>query len=60
MRNWYSKIKTYYNWGGRFLNNPYHYSTKHKTEEEIQKTWQEDIKKFKSIRKKYLMYEDFE
>lgn len=31
-----------------------------KTEEEIQKSWQANIKKFKSIRKKYLMYEDFE
>jgi uncharacterized protein YbbC (DUF1343 family) len=31
-----------------------------KSEEEIQKTWQSDIAKFKSIRKKYLMYDDFE
>ena len=31
-----------------------------KTEEEIRKTWQPDIAKFKPIRKKYLLYQDFE
>lgn len=31
-----------------------------KSEEEIRKSWQEDIKKFKAIRKKYLLYPDFE
>lgn len=31
-----------------------------KTEEEIKATWQDDLKKFKQIRKKYLLYEDFE
>lgn len=31
-----------------------------KTEEEIRKSWQADIAKFKPIRKKYLLYEDFE
>lgn len=30
------------------------------TEEEIRKSWQEGIKKFKMIRKKYLLYPDFE
>lgn len=31
-----------------------------KTEEEIKKTWEPELKKFKEIRKKYLLYEDFE
>lgn len=30
-----------------------------KTEEEIRASWQEDLKKFKLIRKKYLLYPDF-
>lgn len=30
------------------------------TEDEIRKSWQEGIKKFKTIRKKYLLYPDFE
>ncbi len=30
------------------------------SEEEIRKTWEEDVKKFKLIRKKYLLYKDFE
>lgn len=30
------------------------------TEEEIRKSWQEDLKKYKQMRKKYLLYEDFE
>ncbi len=30
------------------------------TEEEIRETWQEDIEGFKKIRKKYLLYTDFE
>jgi hypothetical protein len=38
MENWYTKIKEYYNWGGRFLTNPYHHSIKKKTEAEIKKT----------------------
>lgn len=29
-------------------------------EEDIRKSWQEDLKKFKEIRKKYLLYPDFE
>jgi hypothetical protein len=37
MKNWFTKIKTYYNWGGRFLNDPFHISIKEKTEKEIQK-----------------------
>jgi uncharacterized protein YbbC (DUF1343 family) len=31
-----------------------------KTEEEIRKSWQDDLKKYKAIRKKYLLYKDFE
>lgn len=31
-----------------------------KSEEEIRKSWQPDIQKFKAIRKKYLLYKDFE
>ncbi|MFZ4739540.1 MAG: hypothetical protein ACOYLE_00060 [Bacteroidales bacterium] len=31
-----------------------------KTEEEIRQSWQADLKKFKKIRKKYLLYGDFE
>lgn len=31
-----------------------------KTEEEIRKSWQPELKKFKEIRKKYLLYKDFE
>jgi uncharacterized protein YbbC (DUF1343 family) len=31
----------------------------HQTEEEIRESWQEDISKFKLIRKKYLLYNDF-
>lgn len=31
-----------------------------KSEEEIRNTWKEDLLKFKEIRKKYLLYEDFE
>ncbi|NVN94966.1 MAG: DUF1343 domain-containing protein [Bacteroidetes bacterium] len=31
-----------------------------KTEEEIRKSWQADLIKFKTIRKKYLLYPDFE
>lgn len=31
-----------------------------KTEEQIRATWIEDIKKFKVVRKKYLLYKDFE
>lgn len=31
-----------------------------KTEEEIRQSWQADLKKFKQIRKKYLLYIDFE
>lgn len=31
-----------------------------KSEEEIRKSWQPDIAKFKPIRKKYLLYKDFE
>ncbi len=31
-----------------------------KTDEEIRATWQEDLDKFKNIRKKYLLYKDFE
>ena len=31
-----------------------------KTEEEIRASWQEDIQKYKKIRKKYLLYPDFE
>jgi len=34
--------------------------TEGKTEEDIRKTWQEDLDKFKRIRKKYLLYPDFE
>ncbi|MBI2729791.1 MAG: DUF1343 domain-containing protein [Sphingobacteriales bacterium] len=30
------------------------------TEEEIRKSWEPDLKKFKEIRKKYLLYRDFE
>jgi len=30
------------------------------TEEEIRQTWQKDIQAFKEIRKKYLLYPDFE
>lgn len=30
------------------------------SEEEIRKTWHKDLSKFKEIRKKYLLYEDFE
>ncbi len=38
MKNWYTKIKTYYKWGGRFLTNPYHITIQKETEKEIQKT----------------------
>lgn len=31
-----------------------------KTEDEIRKSWEEDVAKFKKIRKKYLLYVDFE
>jgi len=31
-----------------------------KTEEEIKASWQEDLEAFKAIRKKYLLYKDFE
>lgn len=31
-----------------------------KSEEEIKKSWEPDLKKFKAIRKKYLLYDDFE
>ena len=31
-----------------------------KTEKEIRKSWQSDLKKFKNTRKKYLIYKDFE
>lgn len=31
-----------------------------KSEEEIRKSWQADLQKFKAIRKKYLLYKDFE
>ena len=31
-----------------------------KTEDEIRKTWQPGLKTFKAIRKKYLLYKDFE
>jgi uncharacterized protein YbbC (DUF1343 family) len=31
-----------------------------KPENEIRKSWEADLKKFKNIRKKYLLYEDFE
>ena len=31
-----------------------------KTEEEIRKSWAPDLQKFKAIRKKYLLYKDFE
>lgn len=31
-----------------------------KTADEIRKSWQKDLKEFKLIRKKYLLYEDFE
>lgn len=31
-----------------------------KTEEEIRASWNEDLSRFKKIRKKYLLYEDFE
>jgi uncharacterized protein YbbC (DUF1343 family) len=30
------------------------------SEEDIRKSWKDDLKKFKDIRKKYLLYEDFE
>ena len=30
------------------------------SEEEIRKSWQSDLEKYKTIRKKYLLYEDFE
>lgn len=30
------------------------------TEEKIKQSWQEDLKKYKAMRKKYLLYEDFE
>jgi uncharacterized protein YbbC (DUF1343 family) len=30
------------------------------TEEEIRSSWQEDLKAFKNIRKKYLIYPDWE
>jgi uncharacterized protein YbbC (DUF1343 family) len=30
-----------------------------KTEEEIRQSWEADLKKFKVIRKKYLLYDDF-
>jgi len=31
-----------------------------KTEAEIRKTWQPGLEKFKAVRKKYLLYKDFE
>jgi len=31
-----------------------------KSEEEIRKSWEPALDKFKKIRKKYLLYEDFE
>ncbi len=31
-----------------------------KTEEEIRKTWEKDLIKFKAVRKRYLLYKDFE
>lgn len=31
-----------------------------KTEEQIRESWKEDLEKFKAIRKKYLLYKDFE
>ncbi|MFN6390617.1 MAG: DUF1343 domain-containing protein, partial [Bacteroidota bacterium] len=31
-----------------------------KTEAEIRLSWQDDLKKYKAIRKKYLLYPDFE
>ena len=31
-----------------------------KTEEEIRKSWEPDLVKFKLVRKKYLLYKDFE
>ena len=31
-----------------------------KSEEEIRQSWEADLKKFKAIRKKYLLYDDFE
>jgi len=31
-----------------------------KTEDEIRASWQEDINEFKKIRRKYLLYPDFE
>jgi uncharacterized protein YbbC (DUF1343 family) len=31
-----------------------------KTEEEIKTTWQPKLQAFKEIRKKYLLYDDFE
>jgi uncharacterized protein YbbC (DUF1343 family) len=30
------------------------------SEEEIKKTWQPALREYKAIRKKYLLYEDFE
>jgi uncharacterized protein YbbC (DUF1343 family) len=29
------------------------------TEDEIRESWKEDLEKFKTIRKKYLLYKDF-
>ncbi len=34
--------------------------TEGKTEKEIRKSWQSDLEKYKLLRKKYLLYEDFE
>jgi uncharacterized protein YbbC (DUF1343 family) len=31
-----------------------------KSEEEIRKSWEPKLSEFKAIRKKYLLYEDFE
>jgi uncharacterized protein YbbC (DUF1343 family) len=31
-----------------------------KTEKDIKKSWEPDLKKFKAVRKKYLLYDDFE
>ncbi|RUA28039.1 MAG: DUF1343 domain-containing protein, partial [Bacteroidetes bacterium] len=31
-----------------------------KTEDEIRESWQKDLDKFKKIRSKYLLYQDFE
>lgn len=38
----------------------YHQINAGMTEDEIRKTWSEDLKQYKKIRKKYLLYPDFE